>query len=160
MLDAQQREKAVNVGIGFDQLRIFRADLQSQPFFYLCTICKGLLSQCGPQSGLLRSFDLHVCQTVLKCLLRRNHLARECQVLADVAGTTAEKVTAAHIGKQADDGFRHGHACVLGHQTQTGTLADAHATAHHHAVHEGNKWFGVKVDQVVEPVFLSEKIIQ
>ena len=77
-----------------------------------------------------------------------------------MAGATAQEITAAHIREQADVGFGHGHAGVLGHDAQAGTLAQAHAAAHHHAVHEGDEWLGVVVNQVVEPVFFGEKIGQ
>ena len=77
-----------------------------------------------------------------------------------MAGATAQKVAAAHVGKQANIGFRHRHLGTLGDDTHTRALADAHAAAHHHAIHEGDVRFGIGLDQVVEGVFLGEKVFQ
>ena len=72
----------------------------------------------------------------------------------------AQKIAAAHIGEQTDVGFGHCHHGAFGHQAQACTLADAHAATHHDPVHESDVGFVIRVDEVIEGVFLGEEIVQ
>ena len=87
-------------------------------------------------------------------------LTGQAQIFATSPSQTAEKETPAHIGKQANVGFGHGHLGALGDQAQSRSLGQAHAAAHDDAIHESDVRLGVGVDQVVEGVFLGEKVFQ
>jgi hypothetical protein len=82
------------------------------------------------------------------------------QVLAQRTRAAAQEVATAHIGEQANIGLGHGHARALGHDAAAASLADAHAAPHDYAVHECHIGLGVGEHQVVEGVFLGEKIFQ
>ena len=49
--------------------------------------------------------------------------------------------------------------CARG-DAQARALCDAHAAAHHDAVHERDEGLAEAVDQVVEAVFLGEEVLQ
>jgi hypothetical protein len=61
-------------------------------------------------------------------------LAGEREVFAQAARTARHEPAAAHVRKQADGRFGHGHLRALGGQAQAVVAAvrrDAHAAAHH-----------------------------
>ena len=80
--------------------------------------------------------------------------------LAGGSRQPAQKIAPSHVGKQPNARLWHTQLAALGDDAGASTLADAHAAAHHNAIHEGEIGFGVAVDQVVECVFLSEEVFQ
>ncbi len=88
------------------------------------------------------------------------HAAGQGQVFAGVAGTAAQEIAAADIWEQADARLGHRHPGALGHDTVTRALRDAHAAPHDDAIHQRHDRLGIVVDQVVQPVFLGEEILQ
>ena len=77
-----------------------------------------------------------------------------------MARTAAQEETASDVWKQADIGFWHGHSGVFSDDACCGALGNTHAAAHHNPIHESNVRLGIGLNQMIEGVFLSEKIIQ
>jgi hypothetical protein len=74
-----------------------------------------------------------------------------------------QEVAAADVREQADVHFRHRHLRTLGHDAQAAVraaLGDAHAAAHHHAIHQRNIRLRIKVDQMVQRVFFGKEVFQ
>ena len=113
-----------------------------------------------PHPVKLLRLDIPVSQTPGNRLPATDDVTRQRQIFAHVSGATAQEVSAAHIRKQADIGFGHGHLCALGHHAQIAALCDAHAAAHDDSVHEGHGGLGIRVNQVVKSVFLGKEIFQ
>src|SRR3989339_1213375 len=84
--------------------------------------------------------------------------AGQAQPLTCKTRATAQKIAATDIRKQANSGFRHGQFAARCDQPVTRTLAQPHATAHNHTIHESQHWLGEAVNQVVEGVFLGKKV--
>src|SRR6185437_13448178 len=79
--------------------------------------------------------------------------ADQAEIEAERAGTAAEEIAAADIGKQADAGLRHGEHRVFGGDAMAAIDRNPDAAAHVDAVHERDVWFRETVQPRVEPVF-------
>ena len=132
----------------------------SNPALHRRAAVPGRVGQVLPEGGQLGRGHAAVGQPGWHGLVSLQHMARQRQPFAHVAGRAAQEPTAAHVGEQADARLGHGHLGALGHHAQAGALAQAHAAAHDDAVHEGDVGLAVGVDQVVERVFLGEEVAQ
>ena len=56
--------------------------------------------------------------------------------------------------------FGHGHLRFVSHDSNAGTLADAHAAAHHNTVHECDIGLCIGVNQMIQCVFFCKEICQ
>ncbi len=119
----------------------------------------------------MHGIKTNIGQAQAQRLASTQHFARHGQPFTRAPRATAEKIATAHVRKQANQGFRHGQLAALGHDAQTRHLtrcksrrtavpAQAHASAHHDAVHENDVRLREGVNQVVKGVFLGEEIIQ
>jgi hypothetical protein len=78
--------------------------------------------------------------------------------LPDAPFKSRQIPAATYIGKQADAGFGHGEAGIFGRHAETCRLADTDAAAHGDPVHEGDYRLRVSEQQMVELIFVVEKL--
>ena len=84
--------------------------------------------------------------------------AGERQKLPESPLETRQIPAAADIREQADAGFGHGKAGIFGRDAIFGRLRDADAAAHGDAVHERDHWLRIFEQQMIELIFLIEKL--
>ena len=83
--------------------------------------------------------------------------AGQREELADPARQPRQIPAAADVGEQADRGFGHREAGMLGRDAVARGLRDADAAAHRDPVHERHGRHLVGEQQMVEPIFLVEE---
>ena len=83
--------------------------------------------------------------------------AGQRQELGDAPAQAREVAPAADVGEEADRGLRHGEDGALGRDPVFAGAGDADAAAHRDPVHEHDPALGVRVHEVVHPIFLEEE---
>ena len=119
-----------------------------------------LISQGLDQRGQRVGLQIDIGQAPSDGIACPQKLARQRKVFAHKPRATRQKVAASDVRKQPNVGLRHRQLAALGDDANLCALADAHAATHDHAVHQRHIRLGVVVDEVVERVFLGEKVFQ
>ena len=83
--------------------------------------------------------------------------AGQREELRDPAAQPRKIAAAADVREQADRGLRHGEDGALGRDPVFAGAGNADAAAHGDAVHEHDPALGVRVHEVVHPIFLEEE---
>nr|GFA09643.1 hypothetical protein [Tanacetum cinerariifolium] len=100
-----------------------------------------------------------VCQSAIQRVGRLYLHAADAQIDAQLARHAGEEVTAAHIREVTNRDFRHRQSAALGDHAQVGGLRQAHTTAQHQAVHQGDDGFAVMMKGQVEGIFFDEEVL-
>ena len=83
--------------------------------------------------------------------------ARQAQEQAAAPRHAAQEPAAAHVGEQANRNFRHGDARAFRHHAVAGAGHQAQAATHDDAAAPHQQRFHIRMDAVVEPVFLGKE---
>ncbi|MNT04331.1 hypothetical protein D3C72_1389060 [compost metagenome] len=88
---------------------------------------------------------------------RVHRRTRQAQEQAAAPRHAAQEPAAPHVGEQADRDFRHGDARAFRHDAMAGARHQTQAATHDDAAAPHQQRFHIRMDAVVEPVFLGKE---